>query len=60
MNRVEKIKLLREIENVCGYSRFKINKLTTDEEIDNALNYIRGSWQEYKDNFKRRVEEALE
>lgn len=59
MDRNNKIKLLREIEDVCGYSRFKINKKTTDEEIDNALNYIRIAWQEYKDNFKTRVEEAL-
>ena len=56
----EKIKLLRAIEERCGYSKFKIKKTTTEEEINNALNYIRSSWRDYKDYFKSKVDTLMD
>ena len=36
----EKLKLIREAENVVGFKKFKVSKKSTKEELDNVLGFI--------------------
>lgn len=58
-NKEEKIKLIREIENTCGFARFKVTRKSSMEEIDNVLNFIEGSYTEYKDSFSSLVQKLI-
>jgi len=42
----EKLKLIREIENVVGYKKFKVSKKSTEAELDDVLSFICTSYDE--------------
>jgi len=55
----EKIKLIRRLEEVVGYTRFKVSNKSSDEDIDNVLNFVLSSIDELTDNFKPQIEKLL-
>lgn len=42
----KKLKLIREIESVIGYKKFKVSKKSTEEELDDVLSFICTSYSE--------------
>lgn len=42
----QKLKLIREAENLIGFRKFKVGKRSTEEELNNVLSFIHTAYHE--------------
>lgn len=56
----EKLKLIREIEQVCGFKRFRVSKKSTNEELNEILSYICTAASELKETFVPKIDDVFD
>lgn len=51
MNKKDKIKLIRDIEQTIGFRRFNVTEKSSYEEIDDVFSFINTAYNELDNNF---------
>lgn len=57
--RFSKISLIRDAERTIGFKRFKVNFFSSDEEIDNVLQFIETATSQLNESFLPQIEKLL-